>query len=406
VRRALGAAVVAAGTALPATGALALLGDQVELSAAETVSHDDNVFRLSSAQSSAAVLGTPSKGDTFHTTTFGLRLDVPVSRQRIQADLALNDTRYDQFSVLNLKGHNARARLLWLYGDRLTGQAGISESLTLASLANVQSGVQSSTPNSLTTIRSFVNANYLLAPRWQLRGELGRFSQSNEVPERRVNDIEIDSVDAGLSYVTPAGNQLGVGLRLDDAHLPQQQPVAGALIDNSYRQQSVAIIGEWTLSGHSRLSGRAGWVVRNYRQVPQRDYEGTTYRLAYDWRPTAKLSLNAATYREISPFEEINVSFVLASGIALRPTYRWSEKIDLSAVLDYSRREYLGDVERATGILPPRTDRVRLGLLSIAYRPLQSVSLGLTLRRETRGSTDAFGDYSSNTVSVRARIAF
>jgi exopolysaccharide biosynthesis operon protein EpsL len=404
--RALRAAVVAAATVLPATGALALLNDSLELSVAETLSRDDNVFRLSSGLSPAAVLGAPSKADTFRTTTVGLKLDLPVSRQRLQAELALNDTRYDRFTVLNLWSHSGRALWLWQLSDRLAGQIGHSETLSLASLANVQGGVQSSTPNFLTTTRSFADASFKLTPRWQLKAAAARLEQANEVIQRRVNDIEIDSVEAMLSHVTPAGNQAGLNLRLDDARLAQRQLVAGAPVDNAYRQHTAALVGEWILSDHSRVSGRAGWVSRGYREVPQRDHDGATFRLAYDWQPTAKLALNAAAYREISPIEEINVGFVLARGIALRPTYRLSEKLELSGILEHGVRDYRGEAERALGLLPPRTDKVRFAMFSAAWRPTRAVSFGISLRREARTSTAQFGDYSSNSVSVSARIAF
>jgi exopolysaccharide biosynthesis operon protein EpsL len=404
--RVLRVAALAAATALPAAGALALPGDVLELSLGETVSRDDNVFRLSNGLSAAAVLGAPSKADTFHTTSAGLKLDLPVSRQRLRAELTLDDTRYERFTVLNLVGHNGRALWQWQVGDRLSGQVGLSETLGLASLANVQGGVQSATPNPLTTTRRFADASYQWTPRWQLKGALARLAQRNEAPERRINDTDIDSVEGTLSYLTPAGNQAGVSLRLDDARLPQQQLIAGSPVDNGYRQHTASLAAEWTISGHSRLSGRAGRVNRSYRDVPRRDYEGSTFRLAYDWRPTAKLAFNATAYREVSALEEINIGFVLARGIALRPVYRMSEKIDLSAAFEHSDRDYRGEAERALGVLPPRTDRVRSTVFGAAYRPAASISLGLSLRRESRSSTTQFGDYTSNVVSISARIAF
>src|SRR5205823_14554469 len=102
-----GAAIIAAGVLVPATDALALWDDKLELFAPQTLTRDDNVFRISS-DLPAAVLGLSSKGDTYSTTSLGFNLDVPVSRQRFQGGVTWNKTRYDRFIGLNWEGHQAR----------------------------------------------------------------------------------------------------------------------------------------------------------------------------------------------------------------------------------------------------------------------------------------------------------
>jgi len=255
---------------------------------AETATRDDNVFRISSGLDPAA-LGSSSKGDTYSTTSLGFNLDVPVSRQRFQGGVTWNKTRYDRFTILNLDGHQGRGIWLWQVGNDISGQLGYTEALILASLANVQSGLRSSTPNFLTIRRTFLNAEYMLTPRWLLRGEAGRLKLSNEALERQVNNSSTDSVDLTVSYVTPASNQNGLSVRVEDGRLPNRQLVAGDLFDNSYRQQNVAAVTEWTLTGSSHVSARVGWLRRSYAQLPQRDFEGSTFQAAYDWRPTGKL---------------------------------------------------------------------------------------------------------------------
>ena len=158
-----GAAIIAAGVLVPATDALALWDDKLELFAAQTLTRDDNVFRISS-DLPAAVLGLSSKGDTYSTTSLGFNLDVPVSRQRFQGGVTWNKTRYDRFIGLNWEGHQARGTWLWQAGNDISGQLGYTENLILASFANIQSGVQSSTPNVLTLRRAFFNARAYLRP--------------------------------------------------------------------------------------------------------------------------------------------------------------------------------------------------------------------------------------------------
>jgi hypothetical protein len=57
-------------------------------------------------------------------------------------------------------------------------------------------------------------------------------------------------------------------------------------------------------------------------------------------------------------------------------------------------------------MVPPRTDRVRNVVLAFAYQPVRILRLVLALRRETRTSTAALGDYEVELASLSARLAF
>jgi exopolysaccharide biosynthesis operon protein EpsL len=401
-----GAAIIVAGVLVPVTDAVALWDDRLELFVTQTLTRDDNVFRISSGLDPAAALGSSSKGDTSSTTSLGFNLDVPVSRQRFQGGVTWNKTRYDRFTVLNWDGHQGQGIWLWQVGNDISGKLGYTETLSLGWLANVQSGVQSSTPNFLTTRRAFLNAAYMLTPRWRLRGEAGRLKQSNEVPERKVNDASTDSVDLTVSYVMPVDNQIGLGTRVEESRLPNRQFVAGDLFDNSYRQQSVAAVTDWILTGSSRVSARVGSVRRSYTQLPQRDFEGSTFRAAYDWTPTGKLMLTATAQKDISTIEQVNIGLVLVKGVALRPALRLTDKVNLAGAFEYSNREYRSDPVLVLGIVPIRTDRVRSAAVTVSYRPIRTVTLQMALLHETRSSTVAFGDYAANVVSVTARLGF
>lgn len=399
----LGAAILLIGGLTPATDANALWGDRLELFVAETVTHDDNVFRISSQSDPAAVLGSPSKADTYHTTSFGINLDVPVSRQRFQGGLTLNNTNYDRFTVLNFDGHDGRAVWHWQIGNQLGGELGYTETLELASLANIQGGLQSSTPNPLKTQRTFFKAAYMLTPRWRLQGELSRREQSNGVFQE--NDIGVNGTDLTASYITPANNQVGLNMRVEEARFPNGQMVAGSLIDNAYRQYRVAAVTDLTLTGRSHVSARAGWISRIHDQLPERDFTGTIFHAAYDWMATGKLTLSAIAQRDVSATEQVNTSFVLINGVALRPTLRLTEKIGISGYLEYSDREYLGDPRLVSGAVLP-TERVRAAAVTASYRPLRTVTLEMNWRRESRSSTIADGDYMAEIVSMSARLGF
>lgn len=387
-----GALLAAAALLCFAPDALALWGDRAEVFASESITYDDNVFRVSDAE----------EDDSYTTTSVGVRLDIPLSRQRFLGGIGWDRTSYDRFDFLDFTGRRGQAVWQWRAGSDLSGEIGYMETSALSSLANVPSGgVNVRTANPLKTQTTHVDAAYLLTPRWRLRAAVGAFKQSNEVPEFQINDISVDRLGLTGSYVSPAGNELGINARTEDASYPVRQPVGPALVDNAYRQQHVEIVTDWTLTGRSHLDARAGRVYRRFSELQQRDFQGTTLYAAYEWTPTGKFSLTAVLQRDISEVEEVNIGFVWLQGIALRPTFRVSEKIELWGSLGYSDREYLGDPQTAN-----RTDQVHTGEFTVSFRPVRSLRLNASARREARSSTQASGDYTVDVFSLTARIGF
>lgn len=395
--RALRVAVVLA-AALAPPQALALWDDKLELSATQAVVRDDNLLRRPQAEGPIT--------ENYRVTSLGFNLDAPLARQHLLGGLTVNSVRYDTFEQLDLDGHEGRALWQWRLGGDTKGELGLLHSRALASLANVQQGVQSSTPNALTTRKAFASGETLLAQRWRLALEASRLDQSNAADERRVNDLALDRGEASLSYVSGAGNRLGLRARLAQGTLPNAQVILGMPIDNSYRQREAGVVGEWSPGAHSRLRAHVSRVRREYEQLPARDFESNTWELALDWTPTGKLGIAAIAQREISATEEINLSFVLAERIALQANYRPSPRTELSAGLETSHRRYLGDAGQALGLAPPFSDHLRAAGLQASYRPLPRFTLSLQLRREMRESDFAGADYALNLVSLAARIGF
>ncbi len=396
------AALAACALLLPAAAAWGQAPSAVSPFVEEKIVHDDNVFRLSDSADSNALIGSSSKADTYRVTSFGLNLDLPVSRQRLVASLAVNDSRYHRFGALDYTGHDLRTAWLWQAGSSASGQLGYSDSSTLASFANILG----TAPDHLRLRQGFFNGAYLVTPSWRIQAGANRLEQRNSDPARQVNDADIVDGEVALSYVTPARSSLGLSTRAERGSFPEQQPIAGTFVDNEYRQYRIGLVAEWPVTAASRLGGRIDRVSRRYDQLPQRDFEGTTGRLQYDWKPTGKLGLAAIAQRDISPFEYVRSSFVLVKGLTLRPTYSVTPKVDIAAALDFVTRDYLGDPSVALGVAQERRDRVRAASAGLAYRPLRTVTLQLSALREKRSSNIAFGDYVANVVSLSVRFAF
>jgi len=395
-------AIAAVCLLMPGASAFALWDDKVTLFAEEKVTYDDNVFRISKDLDPVATIGSSSRGDIYHTTSIGLNLDAPVSRQRFQLGYALNDNRYEQFTDLDFTGHDARAIWLWQFGNDLNGQLGYTEAFSLASFAYIQGRM----PDPLKTRQAFLNAAFLVTPRWRLQGGWGGLEQTNGDPALQISDINITSTDMALSYITPTNNSVGLSTRVEDGRFPNREFVPGSPLDDAYRQYGVGIVVDWTITGVSHLTARADHISRRYDHLSQSDVDGNTARAEYDWKPTGKFSLAATIQRDISPYQDIQSSFVLVKGINLRPKLNVSEKIDVSGVFDYSHWYYLGDPGLVAGGVQGRVDRVRSATVTVSYRFARNLTFLMSAQREVRTSNTALVDYAFDVISLTARISF
>jgi exopolysaccharide biosynthesis operon protein EpsL len=398
--RRLKAVLVACAALLPAAEATALWDDKLELFIQETVTYDDNVFRLPDGVNP---VGATKRSDTSFTTSPGFNLDIPYSRQRFVGGLRWNFVRYNTFKELDFDGHEARAAWLWQAGNDLSGQLGYTQTEALASLANSRDGLLLGTPNSLDTQRFFLNASYNLTPRWGLRGEVSRLEQENSLPQQQFNNIVIDAAEAGVFYITPLKNSVGVGVRLEDGNYPERGFVPGTGLYESYQQVNVDGIVDYNITGRSRLNLRAGIVSRRHDEVPQLDFDEGTYRLTWDWQAPGNFAMNTVLRREVSPLDDTYATFVLVTGVILTPTLRLTEKISLGATLDYSSREYLTE---GVALVVDRHDRVRTAILGLSYRALRAVTLNLSVMHQTRTSSVPFDDYEANVAGATLRVAF
>ena len=391
--------VLVACAGLVPAGAHALWDDKLELFIQETVTHDDNVFRLPNGVNP---VGSSSRSDTIFTTSPGLELNIPYSRQRFVGGLRWNFQRYDRFKELDFDGHEARAAWLWQAGNDWGGQLGYSQTEALASLANSRTAALIGVPNSLDTRRTWASAAHDLSPRWKVRGELNRLEQDNSIPALEFNDIVINGVEAGFAYVTPLKNQVGVGVRFEDGDYPNRT-FAPPTFFESYKQVNLDGIVDYNITGRSRLNFRAGVVDRQHDQVPQLDFTEGTYRVTWDWQAPGNFSMNTILRREVSPLDDTYSTFVLLTGILLTPTLRVTEKVSLGATVEYSHRDYLTE---GTNAIVDREDRVRTLALRLSYRPLRAVTLDLGALRQTRSSDVPLDDYEVNVFSGAIRIGF
>lgn len=393
-RRALALALAA----MFSSPAFALWGDRVEIFAGQNVSYDSNVFRISDRRDAASTIGEPELSDTSYTTLAGFTANIPISLQRIEASVVWNHTRYDRFSDLDFNGHNARAAWLFAYQDVVTGEVSMTQVKGLSTFTNIQGRV----PDFVTSRTFLTSAAWMMTPRWRLHGNVTASEQEHTAPQRLVQDLERASAETGLSYVTPLANRIGAAVRVERGRLPTETVFAGVPFDNSYDQLGAGVIGRWEVTGLSTLDARVEYIKREYDQLQSRNYSGPTFSASWTYAPTAKTSFVTTAIRDIGPLEDINTSFVLVTGISVKPKWNATEKITVQGNAEYSEWDYRGDPLIGTNW----TNKVRTFGIAVAWRPFTRVLLQAGASREKRTSSLPFNDYTVDLLTIEGRIGF
>jgi exopolysaccharide biosynthesis operon protein EpsL len=371
--------------------------------AEETVTADDNVFRISNQVDPLTTIGFASRADTYRTTTAGLSLDVPVSLQRFQATLTYNSYRYNRFRELDYDGYDLRGSWLWQVGSTLSGELGVAENYSQAPFE--ETNVNGVFPDRLHLREEFAKGSWLVTPDWKLYAAGDDLAQSNSDPAGQFNNVTVDSLEASLSRGAGTGNWFGLDTRYESGRYPVAEPIGAVLIDNGYSQYGFGVVVDVGADTPSHVVARADQVSRHYDQVTSRNFNRATGRLEYTWTPDVKVSVSALAERDISPYEYIHSSIVMVRGLTLRPLWHATDFIDLSASLAWLGRSYLSDPAVALGAALPRDDHVRSLSALLGYHPVSWAAVQVSYLHEDRSSNIVFGGYAVNVFWLKARLS-
>ena len=381
-----------------AAPAFALFDDRIEIWAAENVTHDSNVLRLSKNLSPASV-GATQLSDTIYTTHLGINGNLPISQQLFTAEYTRYRSNYKHFDDLDFTGYTARAHWQWLWGQDKNGTLGYTATQGLSSFNNIQGRE----PDLVEARQAYFTGNWLMTPRWKLTTALNAIQTRHADVERKINNIDVQSAELGVAYITPLENPAGVVVRAEHGQMPEPEQLAGFPLgfDNEYRQFGIGATVVWLPAGHSKFEGRLELVRREYEQATERNYSGPIIRALYTWTPTPKFKMLTAINRDVGPAEDIQTSFVLVTGGYVRPLWFVTDKVSIQGNAEYAVWDYRGN--------PVSGDfrhRVRTFGGKVDYRPTRTILLSAGINREVRTSDLVNGDYEVTVGFIEGRIGF
>lgn len=376
----------------------ALGNDTVFLQAQSGLTYNSNILGVANDAPPAvvqqALQGRP-KGGWIWDYGVGLRLDVPVSQQRLRLDASATRYDYREFSELDYTGYDVKGVWNWKLGDRWRGNLGASAG---QSRQNFLGGTSVSFPALVKNYASYVDATYQLTPRWEVTGSLAAARLRYDTSVFSADDFNSTTQSLTAAYRSRAGNAIGLRAAAEQGKWPNHGALESSLPDR-YRQHTLAAVIDWTLSGRSQINGQLGYT--RHDSSPGGRSGGPSGQFTYRYSISGKSEVRASAYNQYGPLDDVNASYVRTTGIDAGFRYAATEKITLDALASIKSARYLGGL-----VSDRRTDDFRSLSLAVDYRLSRTLTISAGTQYEKRTSDVPASDFGVYTVFLRAAVQF
>lgn len=369
-------------------------------SASGSATWDDNVFRLPDSADPQAVLGRSSKSDRYLSASIGVHVDKPYSQQRFRLDASETGYRYDTFSFLDSDNFQYDGAWDWHVTPRVSGTLSANRSESLVNYGDYRLPIR----NIVTRRNERLSIDGLLFGGWHLLAGASRDESKNSVAFVQQASYRANGADVGVRYVAESGNSLTFSTRSSRGDYIDQPLDPVNLLDDGYRRDEDELSLEWALSGKSRLNGRLTRIDFRNNHFIQRNFSGTGGLLAYQWRPTGKLSFDVSAGRNLTLYVDNFSSYVVADTVSVMPVWRLSARTALRANVSRVVSDYRGAVVTLPG--PARHDTVDSFQLAADWMPGRNVTLSASLQRDHRASNQADFEFDDTSGRLSAALTF
>jgi hypothetical protein len=308
---------------------------------------------------------------------------------------------YDELSQYNHFAYGLRGAWLWEIGNQLSGVASAERIHRLGDIGESLSRVK----DMVTLDRLEVTGAYRFHPDWRLTGAVA--SRRVEHDGRPLDTAHSIGSRAGIEYISPLGNAIGVEVRYREGDAPVDESLGiGAFPNNEYQENEVALTLAYALGTQLRLRGRIGHTERTYTELTGNDFSGTTGRGAIEWLPGVKTRFTFEVYREADPLIDIDALYADLRGVAVGAAWAPTYKVVLSVRAINERRIYQGDplVQLAGAVL--RDETLRTLSFGLGWEPERHWQFGSSLDFGTRESNLLGRDYDYTAATLNLRYTF
>lgn len=376
---------------------------------AQTLGHESNLLRLGNG---AATPEGFSRSDTVSSTALVAGLDQPVGRQRLFGNLTLRDNRFDRNDFYDNRSHAFTLGLDWSTVERLSGLLRASSNRALAGINSTEVGLlRQKNLERTDNVDALVRVGLVTEYTAELGLARRKVDNSLDNPVLQARQFEQDTASLGLRWQPSDRTSLGVALRHNQGRYPQFQrdPLSGEFQADRFKSTDLDLNAVLLPSGASRIELRLSQGRTRYDLNQQRNFDGGTGSLKWNWTATGKTRLVSSVVRERGQ-DSYALTFFdgtpggaagsadysrVTDSLRLRLDHDASAKIALFAALSGVERKIVRtvSVEGAPPDEAPPSGRERAVFFSLGLRwaPTRSVQLGCEAGHEDRRGSGPLG---------------
>ena len=387
-------------------------GRVISLSAGLQLTHDSNVPRASSKDSSIAqTAGDGKLADTYLKGLVGLNFDRQISQQRLQANAQIDGYKYNNYSDFDNIGYRAGLNYDWVIGRPFYGQIG-------ADLRRYEPQIQDGQiidgkRNRLDTQLLYFKGGVRFTPSLSLIAGVDFERRRNRLEVYKTMDVDIDGLEGGLRWAPGTGLELDFVYRHSKGDYSRESTVlpGGGLTfpySNDYKQDELLVRASYRPNEDTRLGGFIGQTKRDF-DVPMvggvdRDFDGLTLGGDLEWALSGLTKMRLRFGRTIAPQDGVYTSsYVEATYFEIRPRIQATGRIAFEPFLHYINYKYSAD--RTAGQQTRKDDLAMIGVQA-NYELTRTVGLLGELRHERRNSNFNPWDFKANIISIGVLARF
>jgi exopolysaccharide biosynthesis operon protein EpsL len=368
--------------------------------AAFELGNSSNLLGLPNIAAAQAIGAGSSLSDSWQTLQAGILIDKKISLQDIVAEIDVANVHYDRLQLLDHDNKNADIDWIWHAGEHVDGHLGATYKQELTPyidfhLLDLNLRDQAS---------AFVDASWLFAPSWRVRGGFTDYRLRYDLPSEEPGDRNEARTEFGIDYLPADGSSVGVQVRHIAASFPVPEQFGAVTVPNDYVQDEVKAKIDWNASAITQLHFLGGWVDRKYETFISRNFSGPNARLTADWLPTKLLTFSASTWREIGSVDDLTAAYSLNHGVSVDAMWNISEKLQASGQYKYEREDFGQSAPVAP--VPFASGAVRSAALVLTYKVTRKFQLRAAVMRILQSLNDPSSGFSSNSVTLNGRYEF
>ena len=388
----------AASVLVHAPAAVANEGDVVNLSAAVTMMHDNNMFRLS-PNANPANYGLEGRSDTITMTSLGLNLNKTFGRQQLIGNISFADTSYKRNNYLDFLALNYDGKWLWAVGTRWTGELALDRAESLNTYSDYTTNNYRQRNVRLVENERFT-ANYWFHTSWAAFLGISRNSVTNEQALLAEGDYEASGFNYGIRFRPVSGNTVALRFKQLDGRNSNRQFNSISQYDNGFSHNGVDLEANWLLAGKTQLRSRLEYLERKHDHFASRDYSGWAGNLDLLYAVTGKSNLTFGYRHDLAGFQQSTSSYYELDELNLGARWAATDKISTSARLGFGKRSYHGEIAPLPAGVEPRQDKTTRAGIDIGYRPVRWFEIKAGMNYEKRNVNDDRYDYKDRTTFV------